>query len=93
MSREWPFDDPATVDLGHGIALRWDADGLGFIWHHPACRPWAQLRLKPDPASTGHRLVAGGPDDALGLTIEGSLLCPMGCGAHGVIRNGRWEPA
>jgi hypothetical protein len=88
----WPFDDPDTVDLGHGIALRWDADGRGFMWHHPACRAWATLRLAPDPKSTGHRLEAGGMDDVQHLTIGGSLLCPMGCGTHGVITNGRWVP-
>lgn len=90
---EWPFDDPDTLDLGHGIALRWDPDEMGFIWHHPACRPWASLRLKPDPASTGHQIVSGGPDNSQELTIEGSLLCPMGCGTHGIIRCGRWEPS
>lgn len=91
--KAWPFDDPHVVDLGHGIAIRWDPDGRGFAWHHPRCRAWAMLRFVPDPASTGHRLEAGGPDDVAHLTIGGSLLCPMSCGTHGVVCDGRWEPA
>jgi hypothetical protein len=89
----WPFNIPGVLDLGHGIALLWDPDGKGFVWHHPTCRPWSPLRFAPDPLSTGHRLISGGPDDPQNLTIAGSLLCPMGCGAHGTITNGRWEPA
>lgn len=87
----WPGGEPGVHHLGLGVFLRWDADGRGFIWHHPACRPWATLRLKPDPQSTGHELVAGGPEDMEHLTIQGSLLCPMGCGLHGVIEGGRWK--
>jgi len=82
---------PGTHYLGDDIYIRWDADGRGIIWHHAACRPWATLRFRPDPASTGHVLVSGSPDDTEHLTISGSLLCPMGCGKHGVIDNGRWK--
>lgn len=78
-------------DLGGGVVIRWDADGCGFAWRHPACRAWATLRFVPDPASTGHKLLRGGPADVDGLTVGGSLLCPMGCGTHGVIENGRWR--
>jgi hypothetical protein len=87
------LDWPGTFDLGSEICIRWDADGHGIIWHHPKCRAWAPLRFKPDPKSTGHRLVSGGPSDMANMTVEGSLLCPMGCGTHGSITNGRWEPA
>ena len=78
-------------DLGGGVVIRWDSDDRGFAWRHPACRAWATLRFVPDPASTGHQLVSGGPDDTAHLTVGGSLLCPMGCGTHGVIEDGRWR--
>lgn len=93
MGIPYPGDEPGTDDLGSGVYLRWDGDGVGFIWHHPACRPWSALRFQPDPRSTGHVLASGGPDDMAHLTITGSLLCPMGCGCHGFIRDGRWVPA
>jgi hypothetical protein len=79
-------------DIGHGVIIRWDDDGRGLWWKHPGHRAWSTLRFKPDPASTGHVLVAGDPQHTDVLTIQGSLLCPVGCGAHGVITNGRWIP-
>lgn len=78
---------------GGGIVIRWDSNGGGILWHHPECKGWAFLRFTPDLRSTGHRLVAGGIDDSSSLTIEGSLLCPMGCGKHGWIRDGVWVDA
>lgn len=85
------MSDPWDHDLGDGVIIRWDADGHGFSWRHPACRAWSTLRFSPDPASTGHRLIRGGKDDVSALTIAGSLLCPGGCGTHGVIEDGRWR--
>ncbi len=35
-----------------------------------------------------HRLAQEEP-----LTVEPSILCPVGCGDHGFIRAGRWEAA
>lgn len=93
LSASRPLPLPLEHDLGHGVMIRWDADGRGLTWHHPGCRPWMTLRFQPDPASTGHKLIAGGPEDTGALTIEGSLLCPAGCGRHGVIAGGRWLPA
>ncbi len=91
-SRALSLPDLDLQDLGHGIVLRWDADGGGFAWKHPECRAWSTLRFRPDPKSTGHQLLAGGEHDRDALTIGGSLLCPGGCGKHGHIRNGRWIP-
>lgn len=79
-------------EIGHGIRIMFDADGGGLLWKHPGCRGWFPLRFAPDPKSTGHRLSAGGKDDQARLTLEGSLLCPKGCGSHGFIRNGKWIP-
>lgn len=86
-------------DIGGDVTIRLDEDGGGLIWRHPAaalatrsgepCRAWMTLRYQPDSASTGHVLIEPWPN----LTIEGSLLCPAGCGKHGFIRGGRWvEP-
>lgn len=87
------MSDSLGIDLGHDVFILWDNDGSGLSWHHPACRAWATLRFQPDPKSTGHKLVRGDRDDHTVLTIDGSLLCPMGCGTHGFIRDGRWIPA
>jgi len=85
------LDDLCEHDLGGGVVIRWDSDGRGIAWTHPACRAWATLRFTPDPSSTGHALVRGSPTETDRLTIGGSLLCPMGCGMHGVIEDGRWR--
>jgi hypothetical protein len=92
-TKAFPSEEPGVVNLGGDVFILWDMDGQGFIWHHPTCRSWATLRFMPDPDSTGHRLVSGGQEDPEHLTIEGSLLCPMKCGCHGFIRDGRWIPA
>jgi hypothetical protein len=82
--------DDYDLDLGSGVYVRWDDDGK-LLWTHTeltGCKGWAWLTFEPDPRSTGHRLISRDP-----LTIEGSLLCPIGCGAHGWIHDGRWVPA
>lgn len=75
------------TELGHGVACYWQDDGV-LVWKHPGCRAYFWLAFKPDPRSTGHVLVSKEP-----LTIQGSLLCPKGCGAHGTITNDVWSPA
>lgn len=86
----YPFGEPDVNDLGSQVYLKWDGDEGGFIWHHPTCRPWSSVRFVPDPRSTGHRREGGGPGDMMHFSVGGSLLCPMGCGFHGHIRDGRW---
>jgi hypothetical protein len=81
------------IDIGHGIRIMFETDGCGIFWAHAGCRGWFPLRFAPDPQSTGHRLSAGGKEFPERLTIEGSLLCPKGCGAHGFIRDGKWVAA
>lgn len=79
------------IAIGHGVTIRWIDDGQGIMWLHPrsgACHAWNWLYFKPHPKSTGHVLETREP-----LTIGGSLLCAGGCGAHGHIRNGKWEPS
>ncbi len=80
-------------DIGHDIVIVWDDDGGGIMWKHPGCRAWMTLRFAPDEKSTGHVLLSGSPDDTAHLSIQGSLLCPAGCGRHGLVTNGRWVPA
>lgn len=83
---------PDAVDIGSEHHIRWDSEGQSFLWKHPACRAYRAIVLQPHSGSTGHRLVSGGPDDTMHLTIGGSLLCPS-CGTHGFIENGRWRDA
>jgi len=91
-TRPYPFGESWVVDIGDEHFISWDDDGLGLLWHHPGCRPWAHLSFKPFQ-STGHVLVDGSPERPERLTIRGSLLCPMGCGDHGFIELGRWRAA
>lgn len=74
------------ADIGHGITIRW-TDDRNLLWKHPECRSWSSLSFDIPPG-TGHVLVQRDP-----LTIRGSLLCPMGCGKHGFITDGKWVPA
>jgi hypothetical protein len=80
-------------ELGHGVVIAWHEDGRGIYWRHPECRAWMTLRFRPDPASTGHQLLAGDHQHTELLTIGGSLLCPVGCGRHGMVTSGRWVPS
>lgn len=81
------------LDIGHGVSIRWVDEDRAIVWKHPECRAWSYLYFHPHPRSTGHVLAAGGPDNLEQFTITGSLLCPGGCGKHGLITNGRWVPA
>ena len=96
MSALYPADQENVVTVGHDHYLVWDGDWGGFLWWHPGDgshpRAWCFLRFQPDPKSTGHRLLTE-PGDSAALTVEGSLLCPLGCGDHGFIRDGAWVPA
>lgn len=76
----------SEFEIGGGVWITLDADGGGLLWKHPECRSWFTLRFAPE--GTGHRLVGFEP-----LTIDGSLLCPKGCGKHGFIREGKWVEA
>jgi hypothetical protein len=82
-----------AIDIGSGVLIDWDDDGGGLLWHHEGCRGWLFLRFAPDPRCSGHVLVDGGPHNPWQTDIEGSLVCPRGCGKHGFIRNGQWVPA
>ena len=83
------FTDPSIDerDIGHGIVIaKFTFCGeLEFLWKHHGCRCGYPVFLQPDPRSTGHRALAGSADDLEHLTVEGSLLCPVGCGAHGLV--------
>jgi hypothetical protein len=58
-----------------------------LLWLHRCGDRWATCWI--DLASgKRHRLVSEEP-----LTIKPSVLCPIGCGDHGYIRDGRWVTA
>jgi hypothetical protein len=77
-------------EIGHGVSVTWMQDGTGIYWSHPGCKPWFWLKFMPHPESTGHTLVTKGGDFLEHLTIQGSLLCPRGCGFHGWVTDGKW---
>ena len=70
------------TDIGHGVSVMWVNDLL--LWKHPGCRSWAEISLVPPY----HTLEKRDP-----LTLSPSLLCPMDCGFHGYIKEGKWIPA
>lgn len=70
--------------LGNGVTFAFLEDG-DAIWGHPECRSYHLVDLT---SGEKHQLISRDP-----LHIEASLLCPLGTGAHGFIRNGKWVPA
>ena len=86
--------DP-IVDAGLGVRFevrRMDGRIAGVaIWHprpdgQGECNIYGWVSFKPD-WDDGWDLVSESP-----LTISPSILC-RGCGHHGYVRDGRWEPA
>lgn len=80
-----------AIDLGNGNRVEVRGE-YGLTWHHArpdngaACGTGGWVGFIPnDPY--GWDLVQREP-----LTVSPSLLCNV-CGAHGWIRNGRWEQA
>jgi len=100
-------DEPApddVVDLGHDVLItftvrREDGPRIGFIETHPTpaglgCHGQVTFDLPETADLPGPkwRLISLDP-----LHIEPSVLCGTaggvgGCGHHGFIRDGRWEP-
>lgn len=80
----YPADVEGADPIGHGIYVLWMREQFEMLWHHPKCRAWARVLF-----GEGHHYC----ESMTPLTIRGSLLCPMGCGTHGFITNGRWVPA
>lgn len=86
-----------TVELGsgHAACFVWRDDRvdrersvpMGIVERHGGCRvfvPWV--------AEDGEDFSAVWSLDSLTpLTVRPSMVCPN-CGAHGRIRDGRWEP-
>lgn len=66
--------------------------GLGVVCH--GCGGRSLLSL--DPAQPGPRwtVEAGDPRTGVGLTLSPSVhhAAPVGCGWHGWVRSGTWEP-
>lgn len=77
------------IDLGGGHFWRWLQDG-DAIWRHPGCQSWFLVDLT---TGTHHSITKGSHGDLEGFTIHASLLCPIGCGDHGFVREGKWVAA
>lgn len=78
-----------AIEIGDDHYLRFLEDG-NLIWKHPACRSWCEVDVI---TGTHHHLLEGGPSDPDHITIQGSLMCPIGCGTHGFVRGGKWIDA
>lgn len=87
--------DPQWIDAGHGVTF-WVWREQHTLYYRHACPAIgdAPLPISFDVPENDHV-----PADAKWqvetfdpVTISPSLLC-RGCGHHGFIRNGRWEPA
>lgn len=94
-----PIPD-GVIDLGHDVLILPEyhndsTEMVGFIETHPSpegtgCHGYVLLDVPEvaDIQRTKWQLVSRDP-----LHIEPSVLCgPHGCGHHGFIRAGRWEP-
>jgi hypothetical protein len=87
----YPEGMPDVVDLGdRHFALQIMNDStITFLWWHdcPLDRTWSWIGSLGAVVS-GHTIASFDP-----LHVEGSLLCPRGCGDHGFVRQGRWVTA
>lgn len=91
-TRKW-YEEVFPNDLGdsnHRWSWLMEANGSArnIMWLHK-CKDgkwssgWIDLT-----SGARHRLVSEEP-----LHIEPSILCPVGCGDHGFVREGRWVSA
>lgn len=80
-------------DLGSGHRWSWLVEASGptkrnLLWVHN-CKNGKPAVCWIDLASgTMHKLISDDP-----LHIEPSILCPVGCGDHGWIRDDKWVTA
>ncbi len=107
-TREW-FESVLPFDLGDGehrwswmVRAAPSRDELpeGVANHVPTVRDILWLHTCRDDRRTlcwidvtsgqRHRLTNEDPEH---LTVEPSVLCPVGCGDHGFIRDGKWVAA
>lgn len=96
---EWKPDEPIVypdkLDLGYGhvfeVVVNQDDALIGWLHTHPDARNLDVLcqsfcAVQPLSDAPVHTVVSIDP-----LTLEPSLKCRT-CGAHGHVRNGKWEP-
>lgn len=84
----YPADLQAVIDLGgrhFALQINGGTD-ITFVWWHdcPIDRTWSWIG-SIGTTTSGHTITSHDP-----LHVEGSLLCPAGCGDHGFIRQGKW---
>lgn len=85
----YPAEEHGVIDLGdRHFALPLSTGG--YLWWHdcPLSHSWSWFGQGVRGQASGHTIISRDP-----LTVGGSLLCPMRCGAHGFIRDGVWVNA
>lgn len=93
-----PEGEEGVIDLGHGVRMKFftasDVDGhAGLIESHPTPEGGrCSGAISFDVPGVEREAVRWTVESWEPLTLSPSLLC-RGCGHHGHIRNGRWEPA
>jgi hypothetical protein len=87
----YPENLPGVIDLGdrHFALLVQNDSTMTFLWWHdcPVDQTWNWIG-QVGAMQSGHVIRYNDP-----LSVEGSLLCPRGCGDHGFITVGRWVAA
>lgn len=77
-------------DLGDGMAVTVDGDGMHYFEHDCAVITWAdtgdQTRKRVGPNLSKHTRTGPLPT----ITIRASILCPD-CGLHGFVTDGVWK--
>lgn len=81
-------------DIGHGVEIKrviFEGQWAGIEWRHPT--PKSGTRCSGGFVNFAGRYMADGwkLESEEPLTLSPSLLC-RGCGCHGHIRGGKWEP-
>jgi hypothetical protein len=85
---KYPEMVPGVIDLGsrHFVLLIQNDATMTFIWWHdcPNDQTWNVIGSL-GAVRSGHQISSHDP-----VHVEGSLLCPHGCGDHGYIHEGKW---
>lgn len=81
----YPMGEPGVIDLGDrhfAMPFRTETTDC-YLWWHDCQRASAWCWIGPIDVITSREP----------LTVQGTLLCPSGCGERGFVEAGRWRSA